>query len=481
MPFETTDVASKVGGTQFDPAKTIGEYANIQNQFNQNKLFQAKSLAGQYLARSTGPDGTPDLGQFTQAIQNDSRTGPFAADILADAQQLHGAGITNRQNTQNLAASGIANLRKVAGTAGVSSPTGDATENKNNAIKAILGGIGTLYTQDQAADFLGNLGDNVRASVISGDAGTAAQTALTGTPETVSTGAHNKAVSVNPFINTRQDMSGNAADVAMETSPEFKGTRVGGINPQTQESFTVPQGSVTQPSGEGKVVPGLTGQHGEIQTGLAPGEAEAAAVPKKAAADQLADLNTTAAGSMNRKTLLKELLSAQGDFRSGPGAGKWSTFVTEANRILGTNFDGSSVPSQQVFSKIAAQLTAQQLKTSGLAPTNEQAQLAQLMNPSNEYSPEANKQVAAILLGNEDLIQAKEAAAKHWTGRGGKASNFNDFQTEFNNAADPRYFQEQYMTPQQVQQMHKSMSPTELKRYNTRKTFFLEQAKKWEQ
>jgi hypothetical protein len=107
----------------------------------------------------------------------------------------------------------------------------------------------------------------------------------------------------------------------------------------------------------------------------------------------------------------------------------------------------------------------------GLAPTDEQINMSRLMNPNNEYSPEANKQVGAMLLGNEKRIQFMNAEVDKWKSKGGTPDQYQHFINGFNPVADPRIFQEPYMTAQQKKTMIDKMSPSEHKRYNAAKAY----------
>lgn len=464
MPFETTDVASKVGGTQFDPAKTIGEYAGIQNQFNQNKLFQAKSLAGQYLAAATGPDGTPDLGKFGQAIQNDSRTGPFAADILADAQALHGAGITNRQHTQDLAASGMANLRKVAGTAGVSSPTGDPTENKKNAVKAILSGIGPLYTQEQATDFLANLGDNIRASAISGDAGPNAVSALTGKPTTVDTGPTNEAVNVNEFTNTRTHMGGDASSIKLANPPSVMASPINVVDHATGTTTQHNYGEYFNADNTlkpGKEFPMVNLGALDNTTRAAYGSALGPAV------DQF---ERQAAAAPNTRNLIEQMRSSVDQFDTGPNSDFWRNIGELANEYH-IPFDPNSVSktsASEVFNKIVPALLHQQATQLGMNDTDTGRQLALATIPTNGLTKEGIKKVLSVVEGNTDAINAQGSVWQQEKKANGPAA-FGDFRVDFNRKVPPSVFQSQYMTPAEVKDMQKGWSTAKVADWNKRR------------
>lgn len=477
MSFETTDIAAKVNPSTIDPIKTMEGLAGLQNTLNQNKMFQAKTLAGQYLTQSTGPDGTPDLGKFSQFLQGDSRTASYAPEILSAAQTLHGAGIQNQQGATNLAQSQQSNLRQDLAISGTSSPTGDMKENALAATKTLLDGVKTgRYSQEMADEAVGNLGSYIRSAVISGAGGSGAQEALTGTPSEVQTGGSLRAVTTNKYTGTQTPLSGSAAVIPDEQSPEYRSTRQGFIDPRTGQPFSVPNALLSTPTGEPTSVPGLTGPHGEIQTGQTPGDAEALATVKKNQVDQYTDLKNTYSGSKDRQTLINNLLTAAQNTRTGPNAAATASLVTEANRILGTHFDEKSSSSSQIVQALTNQIISNQDSIVGKSSNHSNLQVANLANPNSTISNEAVKELSAQMLGNEDAIQAQSKAADKWITKGGDPKKFQEFKNEWVQNVDPRIFQEKYMTPQQKQELYSDLKTSgKLDSYQSQKARVLKQ------
>lgn len=242
-------------------------------------------------------------------------------------------------------------------------------------------------------------------------------------------------------------------------TPSEKAARVGTVNQTTGVPESVPVGAVTSDTGAPQQVAGLTGPGGSLPTGLGPGRAEAMAAPVAARGQRAAEIEQSFAGSRMRQSQLEELAATLGDFRSGPGAAKWSGIVTEANRLFGTHYDDSQASAQQVFEKIASQVAAAQRDTMGSASTNAQTELAQLASPGSVKSPEANQQVIGLLRGNEDWIQAKAKAWKAAQKAGVTPDQLDDFEQQFSKLYDPRYFQEKYMTANQRGAMAREMGP----------------------
>jgi hypothetical protein len=336
--FEVSDAPAHVN----NPFQIIGTLADVQNKFNQNKLFQAKALAGEYLTQSLGPNGQPDPDKFSTMLKGDRRTAPYAPEILNDMQVIRKGGIGASQEQQNLAQSGLNNLRQITAAYGTSSKTGDEKENILNATTAITKLMKSgIFSPEQAAEYIGsgNLTADIRAAVISGAGGEGAQTALTGKPTQVNTGGAIKTVGVNPYTNEANPMGGEAASIPTTLTPGEKASRAPYVDPETGQPNSAPQSVLSTDTGEpAEGIAGISGPHGELPTGLVPGKGEALTSVAKNASDQMNELHTTYNGSTQREALLKEMLATQGEFRSGPGASKWSGFVTEANRILGTHF-----------------------------------------------------------------------------------------------------------------------------------------------
>jgi hypothetical protein len=447
---------------------TVGKVAAVQNQINQNKLFQGRQAAGEALQQSIDPSsGQIDFNTFNKLVQANPKIAPYAQEAVQNALVSRGQGITNTTGQTALQATYTQNLRKVIGSV----PPGP--NQGQQVISAIAKGAQMgLYPSDLAASFVGGqamndgttIADLVKqATIANGEA--APMEAQFGTAGEVGTGGKNVAVDVNRVTGERTALGGDAASLQMTQTPGEKAQRVPFVDRGTGQPGTVAQSAITTDTGEPKAAPGVSGPNGELATGLAPGEAEAIAAPKGVQAQQAAELGKVYEGSVPRAAQLKELLAAQGDFRSGPGAAKWSGIVTEFNRIFGTNFSGDQAAAQQTFGKIAEQVAEAQRGAMGSSSTNAQTEAARIASPNTTYSPEANRRVIAMLLGNEVYIQTKQKAWQAFQQHGGKPSQYNAFVQQFNSHFDPRYFQEQYMTPDQKAEMYKAMKPVEQKRY----------------
>lgn len=470
--FDTTNVAATA---PVNPFGVVSGIADMQNSLNQNKAFQAKALAGQYLEQATGPDGQPDLGKFSASLQRDPRTAPFAQEALQGVASLRERGLANQQANVNLTQSQYANAQQAIATAGNTSTSKvqavrDA-ENGRNAASALAAAVASGRVSPEVAATMNASGAispaAIRAATIGGAGGEGAKTAMTGIPVQTVAGKDIVTNLVNQFRNTATPMEGPGADITVTTTPGQKMVQL----PVTDQASGIPgtasAGQVFNETGDKIPTPSISLPNGVLPTGLAPGEEQARGEVGKAEGGQASNLINTNAGSAGRESLLKELLAAQGDFRSGPSAAGWSKFVTDAKLYLpGLSLGDTSTPSQQVFSKISEQLALQQRNALGSSPTDLQTEMARQMSANNDNSPEANRRVAAIQLGNEKLIQAQMKAWEMAQGRGYKVTDFPHFQAQFNSTFDPRYFQDPYMTAAQRQETTRGMTDAQLKQYN---------------
>jgi hypothetical protein len=210
----------------------------------------------------------------------------------------------------------------------------------------------------------------------------------------------------------------------------------------------------------------ITDGSGALKITLSPQDMAQLNVAATNQADRAASLETAFEGSAQRKALIQDMMALNGDFRSGPGAAKWSGIVTEANRVFGTHFAEDQASSQQVFGKISEMLAAQQRDTLGLPATNAGASAAHLASPNTAYDPKANKEVLAQFAGNEDLLQRKESA---WNAYHQKGGTYNGFVRQFNQIHDPRFFWDQYLDHDQQNAMKSGMSPDDLQKYDQNK------------
>jgi hypothetical protein len=200
-----------------------------------------------------------------------------------------------------------------------------------------------------------------------------------------------------------------------------------------------------------------------IVVSQAPGVAEAQTKTAAASAEQGIALQKQADGVPVRKGMLANLEDDLDKFTSGPKA-DWSMVAKSfANRNLlpqGMQFDPQSIASQEAFNKQATQLAQQQFAALGGTGTDNQLSSSYKANPNEALSKLGNKQIIQLLKGNEDALAAKNKAWQDWQRKNGP-NDYAGFQQEFNKTYNPRVYQAQYMTPEQINDMRKNMSPAD--------------------
>jgi len=200
-----------------------------------------------------------------------------------------------------------------------------------------------------------------------------------------------------------------------------------------------------------------------IVVSQAPGVPEAQRATAQASAEQGIALQKQADGVPVRKGMLANLEDDLDKFTSGPKA-DWSMVAKSfANRNIlpqGMQFDPQSIASQEAFNKQATQLAQQQFAALGGTGTDSQLSSSYKANPNEALSKLGNKQIIQLLKGNEDALAAKNAAWQEWQRKNGP-SDYAGFQQKFNKTYNPRVYQAQYMTPDQIKDMRKNMSPAD--------------------
>lgn len=434
MPgFDINPVEATVGQPPVNPAAQIGQIASTIGQLQENRLFPLRQQI---------------LSTQSQTLQQELQTRKIAALQGALAQT------TDPSEVPSVVGRFV--------SAGLIDP--------DTAANALGGNIASLSPEtiaglrEQAITAQGN------AAELAADRGTTSQINTGPSIETLNT-------KIAPGgATTVTQAGGSAGSVPLAPGPEFgagylpikrSDGSVINVPRNTVENVATGQGLPNVPGPDGQP---LTGPHGEILGALPAGKEGALASVQQNQADRSNVLQTAFEGSAQRKALAEEMLQANGEFRSGPGAAKWGNIVSEANRIFNTNFAADPTTAQQVAGKIAAMLAAQQRDTLGLPATNAGEAAAEIASPNTAYSAGAIQTLAGQLAGNEDLIQKKQAA---WTkyselpnGQPRPGATYNGFVQQFNRAYDPRFFWDQYIPAQQKAEA--GMTPAQKAAYEKR-------------
>ena len=460
---------------------TISKFANLQGQLNQNKLFQqqfdSRNAMGAIFQQANGdPDKAQALAQQNPAT---SYLAPQIAKEMADYkssmaqaqisslsaqqkgyEQLAGvikahqlAGDHSDAAVTNLAAETLGNpdIRNTVGpkriidelTAlppykeGVSDPM---LQPRYHALNAILGGA---YAQS------GHLADVI------------------GKMQLVDTGGGIQPTQVS-------DVTGTATPVGAPISKTL---------PPTTQQFDPNKGQMVY-------VGGTSGGQGGQGHGGAPGAGAPGTVAAAPPLGTEAATNVTATGAAGQglalqqradqvpqtKALLGNLESSLNNFTSGPGADwkKVASSAVNANSPFGDIFDPKKIASQEEFGKQAFQLAQQQFQTLGGTGTDSKLDSTMHTSPSEMMSELGNQNIIHLLKGNEDAIQAKNAAWQQWTQTHG-SQTYGQFSQQFNNNFDPRVFQAQYMSKSDKQEIFKGMTSDEVDALKAKTRYAIDQ------
>lgn len=472
--FDTTDIAAKTNPQPVNAFDTIGKLADIQNAQNQNRAFQAKQLAGQYLAQSTGPDGQIDFNKLSQFAAADPRIGTAFPDLLSGAKSLTQTGITTQQSQLGIANTQLTAARGLMAQA-VTAAKINKTDPKTAAATALAQGTAVgLFPQDIATSLMGNgdFGDTAIGAILSSAGGTAPQDVIKQNQSILDLGGTNVGINSNQYTGEQNFSGGTAANTTNTLTPAAEAGLQPVVDPVTHETKYVPLSSVVTSTGQAKGPAPVAA--------LAPGEGEAEATPKKGAGQQIADLQAANARAVPDETLTRQALAAADNYRSGPGSTASANLVTEIKRLTGLDVSPGAVAAsdaQQVHTKIAQQLAVSANRAGmGLNATDVQTLIAQAASADNNISSEAIHQLGAMAIGGNERTRALNAAwektQKYYAAKGVTLTpkDFLDMQTQFNSTHDPRYFQEPFMTKVQKEQMYNAMSKDERVRYNSGKT-----------
>lgn len=204
--------------------------------------------------------------------------------------------------------------------------------------------------------------------------------------------------------------------------------------------------------------------YGAVTTGLPPGQPQAQTVDLEAGANQGVALQKAVDTSPQRMGQLSNLEKNLAQFESGPQAErarKIKGTVNQVGSLVGVQpFDAKSLAAQESFVKESTMLAQQQFAALGGTGTDQQLGSALKSNPSEALSKEGNKNIIAMLKGNEAALNAKNDAWQQWKQKNG-AGSYPQFSSEFNKGYSPRAFQFAFLPPEERAKMLSSMSPSE--------------------
>lgn len=385
MPLDPSiSLDVKPPATPANPLTTIGEYAGIQNQLNQNRLFQqtfaAKQKAGQIIAAS------PDLESAFTNLAKDPQVAPFAGQIINDYRQGMLAQTQQLGELQTQATTGMDAFRKLLPSM-VTNPGGwQSTANSvlstlspqvQGQVSSAINNVGKALTDglpDDPQARTGELNKRLTGFMVSAGVSPDSINATMGTPSTrdvggsITSGLTTPAFAGGGFIPTNSVGKTLAPQVVNEFGPggSTQPTIVGGAAGSPANPLLPPAGGSPRtagaPAGNALGLPSPTQQQAGY---LEPSG--------KAAASTQEELNSAAIALPTAVKRLDLMNQAVQQFQTGGGA-ELRTHVAsllQAARNAGVSsisddfinkVSNGSIADSQTFNAMAKPLAVQTLK-----------------------------------------------------------------------------------------------------------------------
>lgn len=509
MPVDTSSYPQPQPAPNF--AQTLGSVAGTIGQLNQNKLFgqqyQTNLATSQIYKEAMNPDGSIDQGKLTNLLQSNPSAAYGIGPVLEQSQQIQHQNIANQQAKYDLLknhlttlagylgplASGNPTVNDVAATIGHAISTGVATPQEAANFWSTLprdqqGNPDPTQIKSWAQDNLQRVQTAAEQYGITNPApvqvNTGGQTHLTVMPQNGPIHDVGKIDNTLPPMATRQNININHG-APMAIGPITSELQVPGQT-ASQAQASALAGSMPGLSGNGggntQPSPATAAPSGMVQTGLAPGEAEAQQHQAVAGADQGVTLQKAADTVPQQKAILGNLEAALRNFTSGPGADWRKVAGALANTPLQavgfSGFNAKSIASQEEFVKQATNLAQSQFATLGGTGTDAKLESTMHTSPNETLSKQGNQNIINLLKGNADAIAVKNQEWQKFQQQSGNGpGDYGKFSTQFNTEYDPRVFQSQYMGAADRASMLKGMTKGEQKQF--RQSYNLAVEKGW--
>lgn len=442
MPVDTSMYGS--APQPQNPLALLSGVAGLQGQMLQNKLLGtemgARQAVGEAIQGATDAEGTFDPNAFAHTVAGDPRAAFEAEAATRFAQEQRQAQLVTAQSRLASFNSTIAGLLEKPNVA-PKDVTAAAADLVNGGIvdaKMVAGQLASMPSDPT------QLPEWLKQHLIRGLQAQGQIEAMFGTPQPVNTGGETQ------FVRTPA-LGPTPAPLKNTMSPGEAASPVAG--PVT------PEGAPTQMT-KGQ----FASIGGPVKVGLSPQEAAAQTTTGQGVA---ADAQAFEHGARGVADMRAALANMSGDIKSletGPGSQARNSVMAAINSFMGTGFDANKVATQEGFDKLAAQVMARQREQLGLNATNAQVDIMSHASPGSQLSQLGNKNMLALIKGNNDALDAENQAWQRWKASGRGAETFHDFTTTFNKHVDPLVFQMQYMSADQKGKLVDAMTPAEKER-----------------
>jgi hypothetical protein len=292
-----------------------------------------------------------------------------------------------------------------------------------------------------------------------------------GVPGTLNLGDIQQPVSRNMVTN---EVRRAGQGLTQGQSPEFKASRVDFLQdgvmksaPQsslgTREGYALPPAPQANAGAAANMAPRGVDVPGALQSRQAPGIEAAANTSAASDAKRATDFEDAVNKVQDTRAILDRMDMNAVNFTGGPASPllkKLGGWVNQGAGIIGAPKPIESQAAREAFDKDAAWLAGQQ--SSILGNTDAAKSLASVMTPGSSNSNEGIRNIAAVLKGNQDAIEAKgQAWNAYKNALPSGVARLSDFENHFNKTFSPRAFSMVYMSQPEREKMWNSMDDKE--------------------
>lgn len=435
------------------PFAMAGQLAGVMNAVQQNILLRktmgAQQAIGQHVQDATDANGNFDPSAFMEGVQGDPNAAFGAQEAAEFAQQQRQAQLAQQQAQ-------LANAHAQWGV--INESVGSLLQKPNVSAGDVTSSVGNLValgviTPKVGAAELASMPQNpdelptwLRGHLVRGMQAQQQIESMIGPQQLVDTGGQIAAVRTPTITDTSVPEGETHAPIEKTMSPGEAASPVQTFDNETQQPKIITKGEFAS--------------EGSAPAGPALGQEAAANVTAAGAAQQGLAIAHQADEARDTKALLGNLTADLKSFSAGPGAGEWKHILSGLQR-LGISVNPNMVANQENFNKVATMLAQRQFAQLGGTGTDRQLGSAIESNPNQALSNLGNQRIVAMLKGNADAILLKNQVWQKWLQNGHSPATYNQFQTEFNKAYDPRVFQFQYLSGAERKQLVSGMSAAE--------------------
>lgn len=459
------------GVQQPNPLQQIGQFAQIQNALNSNRLFpaqqqqldlanqrsqiglqsdqsgliqQQRQLGAAALTPLLAKKGPLSLDDITTALAGAEKSGVVTQPTLADFQ---GVQITGNPaiDDANFRAHILANSQPPAAAAGAVTPSQGAADVGPSILPYTTGARG-MPDQGVVTPVGQPLSKGIAPQLVSTGAGVVP----TSNGQQTGPGISNQLSPAQLATPTQIGIDPKTGAPIMGTLEQFLGKT--GASPLGTGRFP---GALVGPGGAPAAAPGAV-PGGGVVTGQGPAQAAAQAATGADSAHAFQSITQQGVQARGQSAILGNMLGDAQNFTTGPqGLNNFKATLQRWAPSVASTFgiDSKSVAANEGFDKLANQIADAQG-----AGSDARLSVIQHANPGSQLSPAGVDGIIRSLQGNADYLQARSNLAAGYPDKSDSAG----FESKIGSNLDPRAFQFARMTPQQKADYAKSLSAPDL-------------------